>query len=67
MGLANDPNKAIKIPSYKENQLKIAKKIVNPDESNLKEPVLIKKQPRKKAVLVKLQQEAKAPRERRFK
>lgn len=67
MGLANDPNKAIKIPSYKEEQLKKAKKIVNPEESESEEPKLVKSKPRKNAVVEKLEQEAHAPRERRFK
>ncbi|CAH4037997.1 unnamed protein product [Pieris brassicae] len=67
MGLVNDPNKAIKIPSYKEEQLKIAKKIVDPDELESEEPKVVKSKPRKMAVVEKLEQEAHAPRERRFK
>ncbi|CAK1555399.1 unnamed protein product [Leptosia nina] len=67
MGLANDPNKVIKIPSYKEEKLKIAKQIVNPDDTDTKEPRVTKKKSRKKVVAKKLEEEAKAPRERRFK
>ncbi|VVD00597.1 nucleolar protein 16 [Leptidea sinapis] len=67
MGLANDPNKVIKIPNLKEEKLKIAKKIVNPDLSDSDEELItVKKTPSKKSVAEQLEKEAKAPRERRF-
>ncbi|XP_041980188.1 nucleolar protein 16 [Aricia agestis] len=67
MGLANDPNKAIKIPSFKQEKLQIAKKIVKGDDtdSEPEEPVPRRKPP-KIAVAKELEKEAKAPRERRF-
>ncbi|XP_045499296.1 nucleolar protein 16 [Colias croceus] len=64
MGLANDPNKVIKIPSFKEEQLKVAKKIVNPEAPDVEK--VVAKKSRKKVVAKKLEEEATAPRERRF-
>lgn len=64
MGLANDPNKALKIPNFKQEQLKKAKKMVNDGESESEEEQ-IKIVP-KIEVVQKLEKEAKAPRERRF-
>lgn len=64
MGLANDPNKALKIPNFKQEQLKKAKKMVNDGESESEEE-LIKIVP-KIEIVQKLEKEAKAPRERRF-
>lgn len=64
MGLANDPNKAVKIPNFKQEQLKKAKKIVKDEESDSEEEQ-IKVVP-KFEVVQKLEKEAKAPRERRF-
>lgn len=65
MGLANDPNKVISIPNFKQEQLLRAKKIVNNDESE-EEVEVVKKRPPKLRVAEKLEQEAKAPRERKF-
>uniref|UniRef100_A0A1E1WRG9 Nucleolar protein 16 n=1 Tax=Pectinophora gossypiella TaxID=13191 RepID=A0A1E1WRG9_PECGO len=65
MGLANDPNKAIKIPSYKRDQLKRAKKIVNlgeSDEEEEEEPKIVPKS----EVVERLEKEARAPRQRKF-
>lgn len=64
MGLAHDPNKIIKIPNFKQNQLKMAQKMVNENESEEEEEVL--KIVPKKEVVEKLEKEARAPRERRF-
>ncbi|XP_028161511.1 nucleolar protein 16 [Ostrinia nubilalis] len=66
MGLANDPNQVIKIPSFKKEQLKRAKKMVNDDESAESEEETIEVVP-KIEVVNKLELEAKAPRERKFK
>ncbi|XP_063534666.1 nucleolar protein 16 [Cydia strobilella] len=66
MGLANDPNKAIKIPNYKQEQLKRAKKIVNQEESSESEEDTEVKIIPKKEVVERLEKEARAPRERRF-
>ncbi|KAG6446035.1 hypothetical protein O3G_MSEX004226 [Manduca sexta] len=66
MGLVSDPNKAIKIPSFKEEQLKRAKQMLNPEESEEEEVVKPVRPPRKKEIAEKLEKEAKAPRERRF-
>ncbi|XP_061714257.1 nucleolar protein 16 [Cydia pomonella] len=66
MGLANDPNKAIKIPNYKQEQLKRAKKIVNQEESSESEDDTEEKTIPKKEVVERLEKEARAPRERRF-
>lgn len=65
MGLANDPNKVLKIPNFKQEKVKMAKKIVNQDDSDndVEEetlPVV------KKEVVEILEKEAKAPRPRRF-
>lgn len=65
MGLANDPNKVIKIPSFKKQQLKKAKQMVNPDDSESEEEVVPRK-PLKMEVVEKLEKDAKAPKERRF-
>lgn len=64
MGLANDPNKALKIPNFKQEQLKKAKKMVNDGESESEEEQI--KIVHKFEVVQKLEKEAKAPRERRF-
>lgn len=67
MGLANDPNKVIKIPNFKQDKVKLAKKIVNQEESDEEseeetiQPVVVKKE-----VVEILEKEAKAPRPRRF-
>ncbi|XP_063362728.1 nucleolar protein 16 isoform X1 [Cydia amplana] len=66
MGLANDPNKAIKIPNYKQEQLKRAKKIVNQEESSESEEDIEVKIIPKIEVLARLEKEARAPRQRRF-
>lgn len=66
MGLANDPNKVIKIPNFKQEKVRQAKKIVNQEESDEEseeeevQPVV------KKEVVEILEKEAKAPRPRRF-
>lgn len=67
MGLANDPNKVIKIPNFKQEKVKIAKKIVNQEsdddeesEEEIVHPVV------KKEVVAILEKEAKASRPRRF-
>lgn len=67
MGLANDPNKVIKIPNFKQEKVKQAKKIVNQEESDedteeeeVVQPVV------KKEVVEMLEKEARAPRPRRF-
>lgn len=65
MGLANDPNKAIKIPNFKKQQLKRAKQMVNQDDSESEDEVVHRK-PLKMEVVEKLEKEAKAPKERRF-
>lgn len=65
MGLVSDPNKAIKIPSFKEEQLKKAKQMVNPDQSE-EEVVQAVRTPCRKDIAEKLEQEANAPRERKF-
>lgn len=67
MGLANDPNKAIKIPSFKQEQLKKAKQILNQDDSDDddEEDLEIQVAP-KLEVIEKLEKEARAPRKRRF-
>ncbi|XP_032516657.2 nucleolar protein 16 [Danaus plexippus] len=65
MGLANDPNKVIAIPNFKQEQLKIARKIVNNGESE-DEVEVVKRPPRKVKVAEQLEAEAKAPRERKF-
>ncbi|CAH2046994.1 unnamed protein product, partial [Iphiclides podalirius] len=65
MGLANDPNKVIKIPNFKQEKFKQAKAIVNRGEiEHVEEEV--PQLPVKKEVAEKLEKEAKAPRERRF-
>lgn len=67
MGLANDPNKVIKIPNFKQDKVKLAKRIVNQEESDEEseeervQPVVIKKE-----VVEILEKEAKEPRPRRF-
>ncbi|XP_063381305.1 nucleolar protein 16 [Cydia fagiglandana] len=66
MGLANDPNKAIKIPNYKQEQLKRAKKIINQEESSESEEDTEVKIIPKKEVVERLEKEARAPRERKF-
>lgn len=65
MGLANDPNKVIKIPSFKKQQLEKAKQMVSQDDSESEEEVVPRKPP-KMEVVEKLEKEAKAPKERRF-
>jgi hypothetical protein len=67
MGLANDPNKAVKIPNFKQEQLKKAKKNlrdINSDTDEEEEEIV--KTPIKVEVMQKLEKEAKAPRERKF-
>lgn len=66
MGLANDPNKAISIPNFKQEQLQKAKQIVNGDDIEIEEEIKVRRKPRKIAVAEALEKEAKAPRERRF-
>ncbi|GBP22583.1 Nucleolar protein 16 [Eumeta japonica] len=63
MGLVSDPNKAIKIPNYKQEQIQRAKGI---DRELSIEDAKPKYVPRKKHVVEELEKEAKAPRERRF-
>ncbi|CAG9787853.1 unnamed protein product [Diatraea saccharalis] len=65
MGLANDPNKVIKIPNFKQEQLKKAIKLVKNYNSESEQEENVYKPP-KIDVLEKLEKEAKAPRERRF-
>ncbi|KAI8421614.1 hypothetical protein MSG28_009624 [Choristoneura fumiferana] len=65
MGLASDPNKAVKIPNYKQEQLKRAKKMVSQESSESEEEVEVKIIP-KKEIVEKLEKEARAPRQRRF-
>ncbi|KOB69434.1 Nucleolar protein 16 [Operophtera brumata] len=65
MGLVNDPNKAIKIPNFKEMKMKQAKKIVNDDESEEEEEVQ-RPPPAKKEIAEILEKEARAPRARKF-
>lgn len=64
MGLANDPNKVIKIPSFKQEQLKRAKQMVNQDFEEEEEavPAIVPKS----EVIEKLEKVAKAPRQRKF-
>ncbi|CAG9133580.1 hypothetical protein JYU34_017171 [Plutella xylostella] len=65
MGLANDPNKVIKIPSHRQEVLKRAKSmVVNRDSDSEEEAVYIAP---KKEVAEQLEKEARAPKERRFK
>ncbi|XP_026498667.1 nucleolar protein 16 [Vanessa tameamea] len=67
MGLANDPNKAIKIPNFKQEQLRIAKQIVKNGESDTEEEEeTVKRVPPKIRVAETLEKVAKAPRERKF-
>lgn len=65
MGLANDPNKVIKIPNHRQDVLKQAKTMVrgSDSESEEEESVYI---PPKKEVAERLMKEARAPRERKF-
>ncbi|CAB3227037.1 unnamed protein product [Arctia plantaginis] len=67
MGLASDPNKVIKIPNFKQEKVKIAKKIVNEDESDDDdvEEEIVQLVPKKEIVEI-LEKEARAPRQRRF-
>lgn len=64
MGLATDPNKTIKIPNFKKEQVIKAKQIVNED-SDLEEEVVVRV-PRKGHVVEILEKECKAPRERKL-
>ncbi|KAJ0183196.1 hypothetical protein K1T71_001172 [Dendrolimus kikuchii] len=66
MGLAHDPNKIIKIPNFKQDQLKVVKKIVNVSESEEEEEEEVQQIVPKKEVIEKLEKEARLPRERRF-
>ncbi|XP_014369511.2 nucleolar protein 16 [Papilio machaon] len=66
MGLANDPNKIIKIPNFKQEKIKQAKVIVNKGEIENIDEETITTVPIKKEVAEKLEKVAKAPRERRF-
>lgn len=66
MGLANDPNEVLKIPCFKKQQLKKAKSMINKnidsdDESSESLPTPVKIDVRQK-----LEDEAKAPRRRKF-
>lgn len=67
MGLASDPNKVIKIPNFKQDKVKIAKKIVNEDESDDQdvEEEIVQPVPKNEIVEI-LEKEARAPRPRRF-
>lgn len=65
MGLANDPNKVIRIPSFKQEQIKKAKEMINHSDSE-EENVVKSRVPPKIAVAQQLEAVAKAPRERRF-
>lgn len=65
MGLANDPNKVIKIPSFKQEQLKRARQMVNQDFEEEEEEVVPAIVP-KSEVVEKLEKQARAPRQRRF-
>ncbi|XP_053604888.1 nucleolar protein 16 [Plodia interpunctella] len=68
MGLATDPNKAIKIPNFKQQQLKRARQMVNEGESGSEGEMEenVDKQPIKGHIVGLLEKESKAPRERRF-
>ncbi|XP_072932599.1 nucleolar protein 16 [Epargyreus clarus] len=66
MGLANDPNKAIKIPNYKRETFKKAVQIVKQCDSDSEEEVAPKRKPAKIEVVEKLEKVARAPRERKF-
>lgn len=67
MGLADDPNKVIKIPSFKESMFKQARKIVrnNSEESDEEIEEVLTPAP-KKEVAEQLEKQAKAPRQRKF-
>lgn len=67
MGLADDPNKVIKIPSFKEAKLKQARKIVNSESEDSEDEVEQVSMPApKKEVALQLEKQAKAPRPRKF-
>ncbi|XP_047025459.1 nucleolar protein 16 [Helicoverpa zea] len=66
MGLANDPNKVIKIPNFKQEKVKLAKRIVNQEESDDESEEEVVQPVVKKEVVEILEKEAKAPRPRRF-
>lgn len=65
MGLANDPNKVIKIPNFKQEKVRVAKKIVNEDESDSEIEEVVQTVPKKEVAEI-LEKEARAPRQRRF-
>lgn len=68
MGLANDPNKVIKISNFKQDKVKLAKKIVNQeslDDDDDDDEELVQPIPKKEVVEI-LEKEARAPRPRRF-
>ncbi|CAH2234130.1 nucleolar protein 16 [Pararge aegeria] len=66
MGLANDPNKVISIPNFKQEKLHKALQIVNNVESDSEEEKVVQKPAPKRRVAEQLEKDAKAPRERRF-
>ncbi|RVE54225.1 hypothetical protein evm_001052 [Chilo suppressalis] len=66
MGLANDPNKVLKISNFKQDQLKKAKKITKQESESEEEIEKKPKIPPKFDVVHKLEKEANAPRERKF-
>lgn len=66
MGLANDPNKVIKIPNFKQEKVKLAKRIVNQEESDDESEEEVVQPVVKKEVVEILEKEAKAPKPRRF-
>ncbi|XP_026748951.1 nucleolar protein 16 [Galleria mellonella] len=66
MGLTTDPNKTIKIPNFKQEQVKKAKTIMKDDEIDMDEEEVKVRIPRKVHVVEELEKESKAPRERKF-
>ncbi|XP_059049940.1 nucleolar protein 16 [Achroia grisella] len=66
MGLSIDPNKTIKIPSFKQDQVEKAKTIIKGDDSDMEEEQVKTRKPRKVHVVQELEKESKAPRERKF-
>lgn len=66
MGLTTDPNKTIRIPNFKQEQVKKAKTIMKDDEIDMDEEEVKVRIPRKVHVVEELEKESKAPRERKF-
>lgn len=66
MGLANDPNKVIKIPNHRQEIVKQAKTMVRGSDSEAEEEIESAYIPPKKEVAERLMTEARAPRERKF-